>query len=393
MVDLLLGRVLPWLLVGLEALFIYWLVANLLRQLGKLLLRQDEVIQRLEALEKQVGQSGPPARKSARLPVGSAAPPFELPDLAGRQRSLAEFRGRRVLLIFFSPRCGYCQKMAADLAALPPDGSDGWPIPVVVTTGDAEENRQLVQANGVRCSVLLQKEMEIANDKYDIYATPMGYLIDEQGNIAAEAAAGAEKLLALALASKTDAAEQREKATLEHGKEVKSSKGKANKGLAASRVNRSGLPAGTPAPGFRLPRLDGGELALQEYRGRRVLLVFSDPVCSPCDQLAPHLERLHREGPNLAVLMIGRRDPELNRQKVAKLGLTLPVVLQRSWEISLLYGMFATPVAYLVDEQGTIAADVATGVEPILDLVSRATVGANGKEPSRRAQEAVPRPA
>jgi thiol-disulfide isomerase/thioredoxin len=136
--------------------------------------------------------------------------------------------------------------------------------------------------------------------------------------------------------------------------------------------------------------LDGqGELSLEEYRGRRLLLVFSDPECGPCDQIAPHLERLHRERPDLSVLMIGRRDRELNRQKLAKLGLTIPAVLQRSWEISLLYGMFATPVAYLIDEHGVIAADVATGAEPILDLVSGAAIPGNGKESLRSAQEAI----
>jgi len=116
---------------------------------------------------------------------------------------------------------------------------------------------------------------------------------------------------------------------------------------------------------FRLARLEGGDLALEEYRGRQVLLVFSDPQCGPCDQLAPHLERLHHERRDLQVLMVSRQDVETNRQKVAKLGLTFPVVLQKSWEISLLYGMFATPVGYLIDEQGVLASDVAVGVEPI----------------------------
>jgi hypothetical protein len=115
-------------------------------------------------------------------------------------------------------------------------------------------------------------------------------------------------------------------------------------------------------------------LALEEYRGRRVLLVFSDPGCGPCEQLAPQLERVHRERRDLQVLMVSRQDVETNRQKVAKLGLTFPVVLQQSWEISLLYAMFATPMGYLIDEQGILASDVAAGVEPILELAARPSV-------------------
>src|SRR5262249_42637847 len=41
--------------------------------------------------------------------------------------------------------------------------------------------------------------------------------------------------------------------------------------LTESKIARDGLPAGTPAPDFRLPRLDGGELTLSDYRGKKVL--------------------------------------------------------------------------------------------------------------------------
>jgi len=37
-----------------------------------------------------------------------------------------------------------------------------------------------------------------------------------------------------------------------------------------------------------------------------------------------------------------------------------------------LYGMFATPMAYWIDEQGVVAADVAAGVEPIRQLMAKA---------------------
>ena len=66
--------------------------------------------------------------------------------------------------------------------------------------------------------------------------------------------------------------------------------------LVQSKIKRNGLKAGTPAPEFRLPRLDGhGDLALSELRGERVLLVFSSPHCGPCNALATELEKFHRE--------------------------------------------------------------------------------------------------
>ncbi len=154
-----------------------------------------------------------------------------------------------------------------------------------------------------------------------------------------------------------------------------------DRSLAGSRLNRNGLRPGTPAPPFTLPRLDGGELSLGDYAGRRVLLVFSDPDCGPCNLLAPMLERLSKQSPDVSVVMVSRGDPERNRRKVAEHGMTFPVVLQEGWQLSREYAKFATPVAYLIDEKGRIAADVALGMDAILALAAGENRGSlNAKE-------------
>jgi len=365
---------LPWIITAVGC----WLGYQLVRQNGRILLH-------LESLELRLAQLGaplvpplaPPSSPPA-LPVGSVAPQFALPDLTGSRQALSQFRGRRLLLIFFNPRCGFCTQMAPDLAALPADGTDGRPLPLVVSTGDAEENHQLVEEHGIRCPVLLQEQMEVAS-QYQAHGTPMGYLIDEQGLIASEIAVGSQALLALAGASPAMTA------VSENGHHPHP----GNRPLAESKLNRDGLPAGTPAPPFRLPRLDGGEVSLEEYRGRRVLLVFSDPHCGPCDQLAPQLERLHRQSAEVQVLVVSRGEVEANREKAAEHGLTFPIALQRQWEISRDYAMFATPIGYLIDEAGVIAAEVAVGVEPILALPGRVLTSTNGKAPAVRRGKAT----
>jgi peroxiredoxin len=371
-VDLILfGLALPWLFVALGG----WLGYQLVRQNGRMLLR-------LEALEQRLGHlNGAPAPAPSPppgLPVGSAAPEFELPDLSGTRKALAQFRGRRLLLIFFNPRCGFCLQMAPDLAALPVDRSGDAPLPLMVTTGEAEENRKLVQEHGIRCPVLLQEQMEVAS-RYEAHGTPMGYLIDEQGQIASELAVGSQALLALAAGQSLSAAVPAKGHAAPKG----------NRSLAESKLQRDGLPAGSKAPPWRLPTLDGGELSLEAYRGRRVLLVFSDPQCGPCDQLLPHLERFHRRRPEVPVVMVSRGEGGANRGKVAEHGLTFPVVLQKQWELSRAYGMFATPIAYLIDEDGVIAAEVAVGVEPILSLLSGAAP-VNGRRKAPRGQDVLP---
>ena len=169
--------------------------------------------------------------------------------------------------------------------------------------------------------------------------------------------------------------------------------GKANRfgtpSLAHSRINRSGLKAGTAAPEFRLPRLDGGELSLEEFRGRRLLLIFSNPQCGPCDALAPELQKFHRAHPQLAVIMISRGEPKENRAKVKEHGLTFPIVMQQQWEISRKYAMFATPIAYLIDERGIIVQDVAVGADQIQALLSRAAGAVQSAKASCVSNEGV----
>ncbi|MFL5333531.1 MAG: redoxin domain-containing protein, partial [Geminicoccaceae bacterium] len=253
---------------------------------------------------------------------------------------------------------------------LPLEAGGSRAMPLVVTTGDPGENRQLVEQYGVRCHVLLQEQMEIAS-QFRAQGTPMGYRIDAEGRIASELAVGAEPLLQLAAHAPArpapgpggngHAPRGGQGKPAPHGKQPDPS-------LARSRLNRSGLKAGAVAPGFRLPRIDGGELALNELRGRHVLLVFSDPECGPCEELAPRLQELHQRREDLQVVVVSRRGLDANRAKAAALGLSFPIVLQRQWEISREYGMFATPIAYLIDEQGILLSDVAVGVGPILAL-------------------------
>jgi peroxiredoxin len=344
-----------------------WLGWQLLRQNGRLLLRLDELEQRLNELEFGEGE------EPAGLSIGSAAPDFELPDVAGGFHTLAQYRSQSLLLIFFNPACGFCKEMLPKLkdrleSRTQKAEEDGLSV-LVISTADAEASSALFAEHKLTCAVLLQKQTEVAT-AYRANGTPCGYLISAEGQIASELAMGADRLLEL-LEGEPESRKQKAKLATVAGNGNGGEKANrfSNRSLAHSRIKRDGLRAGTQAPEFRLPRLDGrGDLSLSELRGRPVLLVFSSPNCGPCATLAPQLEEFHRGNPDLEVVMISKGEPKENRAKVKEHGLTFPIVLQQQWEISRRYAMFATPVAYLIDQEGIITCDVAVGSEAIVGL-------------------------
>ncbi|MGE0059191.1 MAG: peroxiredoxin family protein [Dehalococcoidia bacterium] len=353
------------LLVAFVVLFLLLVLFGM--ALYQVLIQNGRILARLDAVEARAPWDD--ARLGieayvANLPAGVPAPAIQLPDLGGVQRTLSEWRGRRVLLVFMDPNCVFSRRLLPSLVALMHDPVAGRPEPVIISTGDLEANRNLFDAAGFTNPVLLQEATEVAGS-YKVDGTPMAYLINADGTIAAEIAVGIQAILLLAgdIAAVSDAT------ATEYGPA-------GAPDIAGTASVRSGLPVGATAPLFRLPRLDGGELSLLDYRGRSLVLVFFDPDCPPCDELAPLLQAAHDAEPGLAIAMISRGDPAETAAKSAEFGFTFPIGMQRHWEISREYGIFANPAAFHIDEWGTIGAEVAIGPERVMALVHAAVNGA-----------------
>jgi hypothetical protein len=235
------------------AVALTWLVLAVVCWIGYELFRQNgRVLLRLEAVEQHQGLTVP--NTSGGLPVGSVVHDFELPDLVGGRAVLSQWRGRRLLLIFFDPGCPYSRAMVPDLAAMPVEQASGQPMPVIVTTGAPDENTQLFGAYAFRWPVLLQDDHEVAA-LFRVDGTPMGYLIDEQGRTASPLAVGGQALLELAGPFQSHPVTH-----LAPDGAAVPGKGLVNlvtRAEVQSRINRTGLTAGTPAPDFRLPKLGG----------------------------------------------------------------------------------------------------------------------------------------
>jgi peroxiredoxin len=346
-------------LVVVQALILislWTILYQVVKQQGRLLLRLDNLDRRLAhaGLVAEPGTNSEPTGLAVGTPVSS--PP--LPDLEGRQISLDDYRGQRLLLVHWNPECGFCELIAPDLAQLHADLRASNAQLILASVTGAEANRELASEHKLTCPILLLTENSaLFQNTFRDQGTPVAYLLDEEGKVAQPIASGCDEVLALARAV---AAKQDKKVGLPGARP-----------LSTSKIERNGLKAGTTAPAFRLPDLRGGTIALEDYRGRRVLLVFSDPHCGPCENLAPHLVRIHRQHADLGlvVLMVTRGDVDENQRKADRYRFEFPVALQDRWKLSKEFGIFAMPVAFLIDEQGVIIKNVAQGVDEILALV------------------------
>jgi peroxiredoxin len=349
-VEIVLGVAVVVLVVGM--VLTWGLVFQLLRQQGRILVRLDELA------EPDVGGGG--VSRPSGVAVGVGLPKFVLRDLDGAEWSSAALLGERALVMHWDPLCGYCREVAPDLVALRPGFEKARTRLVLVSHRDAEMNRQLLEEYPIQATVLLHDSLE-SIPAFARMGTPAAYLLDPKGRVAKPVAVGADEVVVLA----AEAGGRRRLG--------------AQKSLSESRLLRTGLAPGTPAPEFAASDLDGRLVTLSDYRGERVLLVFSDPTCGPCDALARELAGLEaNSSPAMRVVIISRGSIEENRLKATEHGLRFPVVIQQGWSISKLYGIFETPVGFLIDGEGVIERPVARGVEEVLELADVSSVASGG---------------
>jgi methylamine dehydrogenase accessory protein MauD len=120
------------------------------------------------------------------------------------------------------------------------------------------------------------------------------------------------------------------------------------------RLGRDGLKPGKRAPDFTLPSTNGKEVALRDFAGRKVLLVFTQSGCSPCKKIVPELNRVGSRGES-QVVVVNNGDADATRKWSQEVGARFPVLAQTQFSISKRYEAFATPFAFLIDEKGVIA--------------------------------------
>jgi thiol-disulfide isomerase/thioredoxin len=136
--------------------------------------------------------NGPRQQVEPVVRPGGAVPDLALVDLEGETRRLAECFGRPTAILFWSPACGYCQRMLPDRRAWEARGGGQRPQLLVLSTGTAEANR----AQGLRAPILLDDAFR-AGALLGATGTPNAVLVDPAGRVASRVARGIDEVLAL----------------------------------------------------------------------------------------------------------------------------------------------------------------------------------------------------
>lgn len=120
-----------------------------------------------------------------------------------------------------------------------------------------------------------------------------------------------------------------------------------------------GIAIGNEAPNFKLTTLEGEEVQLADYRGKRVFINFWATWCPPCRAEMPDMQKLYEEDNlDIEILAVNITESEPSEENVKQFvedfGLTFPILMDRNTEVASNYKVQAYPTSYMVDSKGII---------------------------------------
>ena len=116
---------------------------------------------------------------------------------------------------------------------------------------------------------------------------------------------------------------------------------------------------GFSAPDFTLDLLGGGQVTLSELRGKVVMVNLWASWCPPCRAEMPTLQRVYEanraRGVEILAVNTTFQDTQADAAEfVRAFGLTFPIPLDRTGEVSRSYLLRALPTTFFIDRKGVI---------------------------------------
>lgn len=114
------------------------------------------------------------------------------------------------------------------------------------------------------------------------------------------------------------------------------------------------------ASNFSLESLDGaGEISLEDFKGKPVVLNFWASWCGPCKEEIPLFERAWKEYKDKDVVFLGvdiMDDRDTAKKYIKNEGITYTNLYDPAGEISNQYGVVALPATFFIDREGKVTA-------------------------------------
>ena len=120
----------------------------------------------------------------SRVPtVGMQAEDFRLADLAGKEQSLSQYRGKIVLLNFWATWCKPCTtEMPAMQTAYDKLRDKGFVVLAVNELEDDVRVREHIKQYGHTFPVLMDHDNKVAN-QFGVFGLPVSVFIDQEGRV------------------------------------------------------------------------------------------------------------------------------------------------------------------------------------------------------------------
>lgn len=327
----------------------------LLLYLKNIMEKQTQILRRLEVIELIAGDGNWQERENVGdpnkgLPIGSPVPNFIMPTAAGlvvTREDLLE-RGKPILFFNVSPTCNPCQAILPAIEEWEKELSDKISF-VFISNGTAKENLAKFESKTKR-EIFIQDDRELA-DLLEIRWTPTALFVNKNGMIASHPAAGDTAIRELI------------------GKIRQEDLDDELVYVAGENENGKKPKIGQIIPDFALSDLSGKPISAKDLQGQKTLVTFWSMTCPHCVSMIEELSEWEKvkgqDEPNLIVFSDGEEEEHRN------LKLNSSVVIDKDYKVSDEFGMFGTPSAVLVNEQGKIISETAVGAGQIWALIGR----------------------